>query len=134
MILTAFEEFTPIPFTYCAPSKCRERTSTAKSFALDVSETEKEYTVHAELPGFDKSSIDIHLEDGILTIQAEKTQEETEENKKWHIRERVQSKVSRSLRFPLEISEPSASYENGILTITIPKSEKKDNRIKVTIN
>jgi len=102
--------------------------------ALDVVENEDGYTVKASIPGINSDDIDITLENDVLTIKAETQSDETTENTKYHLRERRFGSFSRSLRFPVSVNGDAveAKYENGVLTLGIPKAEEvKPKRISV---
>ncbi len=104
--------------------------------SLDVSETKNDVVVKAELPGMDPKEIDISLADGILSIRGEKKQEKEEKEENYHLIERSYGSFVRSVRLPREVQSDkiSASYKNGILKVTLPKSEeakKKEIKIKV---
>ena len=102
--------------------------------AIDVSETEKEYLVKAELPGISKKEIDISLTDGVLTIKGEKKQEKKEEKENYHFIETRYGSFSRSLRLPDDASaeKVDATYTDGVLTVSIPKTESaKPKKIEV---
>ena len=104
--------------------------------SLDVSETKNELVVKAEVPGMDPKDIDISLSDGVLTIKGEKKQEKEEKEADYHLVERSYGAFVRSVRLPKEVQgdKISASYKDGILRITLPKSEeakKKEIKIKV---
>ena len=104
--------------------------------SLDVAETKNELVVKAEVPGMDAKDIDISLSDGMLTIKGEKKQEKEEKEADYHLVERSYGAFTRSIQLPSEVQSDkiSASYKNGILKITLPKSEeakKKEIKIKV---
>jgi len=104
--------------------------------SLDVSETKNELVVKAEVPGMDPKDIDISLSDGMLTIKGEKKQEKEEKQADYHLVERSYGAFTRSVQLPKEVQSEkiNASYKNGILKITLPKSEeakKKEIKIKV---
>ncbi|MFB3886004.1 MAG: Hsp20/alpha crystallin family protein [Thermodesulfobacteriota bacterium] len=104
--------------------------------SLDVSETKSDLVVKAELPGIDPKGIDISLNEGVLTIKGEKRQEKEEKEEGYHLVERSYGSFVRSIRLPREIQSDkiNASYKNGVLKITLPKSEeakKKEIKIKV---
>jgi HSP20 family protein len=104
--------------------------------SLDVSETKNELVVKAEVPGMDPKDIDISLSDGMLTIKGEKKQEKEEKEADYHLVERSYGSFTRSVQLPKEVQSEkiNASYKNGILKITLPKSEeakKKEIKIKV---
>ena len=99
-----------------------EKFNTMKT---DIKETENGYVMDVEIPGFDKKDVNVSLKDGYLTITAEKT--ETDEDKKHnYIRRERSSSLSRSY-YVGDVSNESvkAKYENGILSIEIPKEEPK---------
>lgn len=104
--------------------------------SLDVSETRDNFVVKAEVPGIDAKDIDISLTGDVLTIKGEKRQEKEEKEEDYHLVERSYGSFSRSVRLPAEVesNKIKASYKNGILNITLPKSEKvkaKEVKIKV---
>ena len=105
--------------------------------SLDISETKGDLVVKAELPGIDPKDIDISLNEGILTIKGEKRQEKGEQEEGYHLVERRYGSFTRSIRLPREIQNEkiNASFKNGVLKITLPKTEeakKKEVKIKVT--
>lgn len=104
------------------------------SLALDVAEKGDVFTVKASLPGIDPQDLNVTLEDNVLTVQGEIREDETIEEETYHIRERRFGSFSRSLRFPVPVNanEIVAAYENGVLTLTVPKAEEvKPKRIEI---
>jgi HSP20 family protein len=93
--------------------------------AFDVSETDGELIVKAEVPGMDKKDINITVSDGMLTIKGEKKHEKKEENEHYHRVETRYGSFSRTMRLPTEVQadKVDATYKDGILNITLPKSE-----------
>jgi HSP20 family protein len=93
--------------------------------AFDVSETENELIVKGEVPGMDQKDIDINLSDGLLTIKGEKKHEKEDKNENYHCVERHYGKFSRTMRVPFEAEadKVDATYKNGVLKVTLPKSE-----------
>ncbi len=105
--------------------------------SLDVSETKDEVVVRAEVPGIDAKDIDVTLKDGLLTIKGEKKAEKEEKGENHHLTERRYGSFSRSVRLPFDVhaSKIKANYKDGLLTITMPKSEKsKVKQIKVNMD
>jgi HSP20 family protein len=104
--------------------------------SLDVAETKNEIVVKAEVPGMDSKDIDISLSDGLLTIKGEKKQEREEKEEDYHLVERSYGTFTRSVRLPKEVKRDkiSASYKNGVLKVTLPKSEEaKQKEIKIKV-
>jgi len=104
--------------------------------SLDVSETKDNIVVKAEVPGMDAKDIDISLANDVLTVKGEKRQEKEEKDENYHRVERSYGAFSRSIRLPREVQSDKikANYKNGVLKITLPKSEeakKKEIKIKV---
>lgn len=95
----------------------------------DVKETEEGYEVDIDLPGFKKDEIQIQLENGYLTISAAKglDKDEKDKNDKYVRRERYAGSMSRSFYVGSHVTEQDVhpKYENGILSFTVPKEEKK---------
>lgn len=103
---------------------------------VDVSETSKKFDVVAELPGVDQKDIDLAIADGILTIKAEKKSEKEEKGKTWHRVERSYGNYQRSLSLPASADpdKVKASFDKGVLTISVPKkAEAKPPTRKIDI-
>ena len=97
----------------------------------DVKENESNYEIYIDLPGFKKEEVKITLENGYLTVSAEKGLEEKDENKdtgKYIRQERWYGSMSRSFYVGEEITqeEVKAGFDSGVLKITLPKKEKKE--------
>ncbi|MEX0719451.1 MAG: Hsp20/alpha crystallin family protein [Balneolaceae bacterium] len=94
---------------------------------VDISETENQFEVLAQLPGMKKEDIKVDLEGGRLVISGERKFEEEKNGKNYHRMESSYGKFSRSFYLPDTIDEDSidAKYQDGILNITIQKSEEK---------
>jgi len=104
--------------------------------SLHVSETKNDLVIEAELPGMAPKDIDISLSDVFLTIKGEKKQEKEEKDENYHLIERSYGSFTRSVRLPREVQSDkiTASFKNGVLRVTLPKSEearKKEIKIKV---
>jgi HSP20 family protein len=93
--------------------------------ALDIHETDGEYAVTVELAGARKEDVTVECHDGILTIRGEKKSEREEEKEKRRFVERRYGTFSRSFSLPSDADSEKidAKFENGVLTLTIPKSE-----------
>lgn len=112
----------------------RSLNNSKPNITLDVHESEEGYTILADIPGINSENIDIRLHDDVLTISAENITENTEERGKAILQERHYGKVSRSLRFPVNVNADAvaADYSDGVLTVSIPKAEEvKPRRIEI---
>jgi HSP20 family protein len=96
------------------------------SFRVDVSETDKEIQVKAELPGVDEKDIDVQLNRDMLTIRGEKKAEREEKEQNYHLLECSYGSFARSVRLPFEpkSEDVSAKFRNGVLQLTVAKPEK----------
>jgi len=101
---------------------------------LDVSETENEFVVKASLPGIKPEDVQITVHGDMLTIRGESKVEEEKKDEHWHLRERRYGSFQRSvsLNTPVNSDQAQASFEHGVLTLTLPKSEAaKPRQIKI---
>ncbi len=91
---------------------------------LDISESEGEYKVTAELPGMDEKDIQIRLEKDSLILSGEKKTESEEKEKTFHRIERSYGSFERVIPFDSQLDEDkvSAVFKNGVLTISLPKA------------
>ena len=99
--------------------------------AIDIKESENEYTIIADLPGFDKSNINLSIDEGYLTIKANEEKVD-DSNGRYMLKERNMRNYSRTFSLPDNAldSKVSAKYSNGILNITIPKSKEINKNVK----
>jgi HSP20 family protein len=105
--------------------------------AVDVAEQEKEYLITAELPGIDEGDIELKLSGDTLMLKGEKTGEKEEKKKDYYLSERRYGSFQRTFRIPegVDADKIQASFEKGVLTITLPKtteSLQKEKKIAVT--
>jgi HSP20 family protein len=102
--------------------------STSSSWSLsmpsvDVSETDKEIEVTAELPGMDEKDIDVSLAEGVLTIRGEKKSEVEKKEKDYYLQERTFGSVERVVPLPdaVDLDSANATFKNGVLTVKLAK-------------
>jgi HSP20 family protein len=103
---------------------------------IDVSETDREIRVKAELPGVGQNDIEVMVDDDLLTIRGEKKIERDEKQENFHVVERATGAFMRTIRlpFPVDPSAVQADYDNGVLTVTLPKpaeAKQRSGRIEV---
>jgi HSP20 family protein len=97
----------------------------APTMRVDVNETEAAYKVEAEMPGLKKEDIAVSIDGNTVSITAEvKREKEANEGEKTLRSERYYGSMSRMLTFPLDVNPATAvaSYEGGVLTLTLPKA------------
>jgi HSP20 family protein len=92
--------------------------------AVDVAEDDKAYHITAELPGISEKDIEVNLSGDILTISGEKREEREEKDKSYHFSERRYGSFRRSFAIPQGVDRDKieASFKNGVLTLTLPKT------------
>jgi HSP20 family protein len=102
---------------------------------MNVSETDKEIRITAELPGVSEQDIDVSLDDDVLTIRGEKRFERKEEKETFHFVECSYGTFQRSLRLPFAVDpdQVQASFENGVLTVTLPKTGRQDRSRRIQV-
>ena len=103
---------------------------------LSVSETEGEIRVAAELPGVREEDIDVSLDDDVLTIRGEKKMQRQDEKENFHVVERSFGSFQRSIRLPTPVDPDrvSASFDNGVLTVTLPKSAQQERTRRIQVS
>ena len=104
---------------------------------VDITETDNNFLITAELPGLDEKNVDLTLDDGTLTINGEKKTETEDTQGEFYSRERSYGKFQRSFEVPTIIDQNKidASFVKGVLTVTMPKTpEAKKEVKKIPIN
>jgi len=98
---------------------------------LDVSETDKALEVVADLPGMEKKDINVSLDGDLLTIKGEKKEVKEKKDKHYHTIERRSGSFYRALRLPMEVEgdKIDATFKEGVLTLTLPKSKAAAKKI-----
>lgn len=137
----AFDDFDSLFDDFWRPVR-RGRLSTgnggAFAPALDVTENDNEYRVRADLPGVKKEDLDISIQDGVLTINAETKYEDKEKKEGRVIRqERRFGKFVRSMRLgdSIDVDKVEAEYRDGVLNLVLPKAEEvRPKRIDVKVS
>ncbi len=122
--LSPFEKFSPFEETEGVMDVGWQPT-------LDLSETDDDVIVKAELPGLEAKDLDISLERDLLVLKGEKKQEKEEKNKRFHRIERTYGAFHRAIRLPVEVKTDKidATFKDGVLTVTLPKAEDAKKQI-----
>jgi|SRR6476661_6313750 len=102
---------------------------------VDIQETEEGYRLQAELPGLTKEDIDITLENNVLRLSGERKFERDVKKESFHRVERTYGTFSRAFSLPQQVNAEGvqAGFENGVLTILVPKAEQAKPR-KISIS
>ena len=105
------------------------------AFRTDIQDKGDHYLLEADLPGFKKEDIDLHLEDGVLTITARHDENKESKDGKYICRERRTGSYARSFDVSgIREEDISAAYDNGVLKLTLPKQgEPQPQSRKITI-
>ena len=104
--------------------------------AVDIFDKGAEVVIHAELPGIKKEDIDVHVENNVLTIRGKKERKEEAKEEGYYRTERAYGSFSRSfsLASSVDVTKIGAEYKDGVLTLSLPKSEKaKPRQIDVKV-
>ena len=94
--------------------------------AIDMYQTDDEVVVKASLPGVKADEVQINITGEVLTLKGETRQVEEKKDKAWHMREQRWGAFERAIALPTEVvaDKAKAEFENGILTISLPKAEE----------
>ena len=112
-----FDDFVPMPRMPKMDMKC------------DIYEKGGNVHIELEVPGFDKKDIKIDVEDGVLTVEATKSEEKEDENKNYYKRERVYGSFKRQFTVGnINEEDINAKFDNGLLKISFPQEEKKETK------
>lgn len=112
---------------YSLPTSFLSKSGVDLSPRIDISETDAAYKIEAELPGINQKEIDVKIDNNILTIKGKKEDIKEEKEKNYHLRERYYGAFQRSISLPnnIEPEKIKASFENGVLNISVPKNDKR---------
>lgn len=93
--------------------------------AIDMYQTDDEIVVKASIPGFKAEDVQINVTGDVLTIKGDLKQQDEKKDRSWHIREQRWGSFERGLALPTNVvaDKAKAEFENGILTVTLPKAE-----------
>jgi HSP20 family protein len=104
--------------------------------AVNVKETDKNYEVELAAPGYDKKDFNIAVENGLLTVSAERTEEKEKKEDNYTRREFGRSSFSRSFSLPANTNEEdvNARYEDGVLKLAIAKKQESNGKSRKAIS
>lgn len=103
---------------------------------FEVSETDEEFRVKAELPGLDEKDIEVNMERDLLTVKGEKRREQEEKKRNYTLSEVSYGQFSRTIPLPdgVDREKAKAVFKKGVLTLTLPKTEQaKTQRKRIEI-
>jgi len=118
-----------------SPTTNHQQNSVNWGIPVDVREDQNSYRIEATMPGVSPENIDISINGNVLTVSAQTNSSQDKGDERYHIRERRFGRFSRTITLPQDINSDAvqADYENGVLTLQVPKSEEaKPRRISVT--
>ena len=122
-LMTDFDQIFDSMFTRDLPQFPSAQSWTP---AVDVNETETEFSLSAEMPGLDKKNVSVDIHDGVITIKGERAIDNEKSTDDYRIRERQLGSFNRSFRLPDNVNEVkvAAKFKNGVLKVTLPKTKE----------
>jgi HSP20 family protein len=105
--------------------------------SVDVTDEGSSYRVSADLPGLSEKDLKVNIEKGVLSIEGEKSESSETKEKNYLVSERRFGSFKRSIRLPEDIrqDEISAEFKNGVLSVSVPKSERTESKkIDIKVN
>lgn len=131
-----FDPFTKLDKVFFGDPFFSNATTAVAAFGTDVTDEGDHYQLTADLPGFKKDDIEISVEDGVLTISAERNEETEDTDKKGRYirRERTYGSYKRSFDLTeVDDDNITAKYEDGVLTLVLPKKQVPEIESKKSI-
>jgi HSP20 family protein len=124
--LTSRDPFVNLMDSFFNGESTQEASNRSWSPAVDIRETDDSYLVYAELPGLTKEDIEITLEENILKLSGERRFEKDVEEEQYHRIERTYGTFTRAFSLPsrVDAGNVKAAFQDGVLTITVPKMEE----------
>jgi HSP20 family protein len=128
----AFADFLRMVYPVPMASWTTALADTGSGVQVDVAETDKELKVEAELPGIDEADIDVRVSGGMLIISGEKKADREVDENGYILHERSFGRIERALPLPdgIDADAAQASFKNGVLTVTIPKTAQAQSSAK----
>ena len=122
------------PGFFIKPLQAETAPATPAQIRVEVRESDENYVVQAEVPGVSKDDIQVSIDGNVVSLRAEIVQQEEQEGEKVLRTERQYGELARSFQLPAEIEsdQAKAKYDQGVLTLTLPKKQSS-NAQRVTI-
>ena len=100
--------------------------------AVDINEDTTSFILTADIPGLNKSDIDISVEDNTLKLSGSRDNKKTDQGIEYHYQERNHGEFFRSFKLPITVDEENitAAFKNGILTVILPKVEEEQPKVR----
>jgi HSP20 family protein len=135
-IARLFDELLQAPARAVPAEFASTATPTVITPQINLSETEGELKVTAELPGVDLDDLEIYVVDDILMIGGEKSIGRSADDENFHLVERASGAFRRSVQLPFKpaADQVRASFENGVLTVVVPKGEQQQPKKRVEVH
>ena len=135
-ILSDIDSLDNLIFDYSFPFRRNIFMNNYSQLRMDLKENEHEYVINVDIPGVNKSDIDISLDGNNLVISAERNHEKEDNNDRFHRFERSYGKLSRNITLPVNSNKEliNASYIDGVLSMKIPKLNNNNLSNKMKIN
>lgn len=118
------------------PTATGSELSGASSMSVDIEDRDDELVLTGDLPGFETDDIDVRVKERTLEVTAERDETTEEEAGEYVRRERRRSSVSRSVPLPMAVDTDgiTATYNNGVLTVRMPKAEPSSDGTRIDVN
>jgi len=118
----------PLPFEQTGSRSNGDGLMAMLRPSLDITETDKTYTINIEVPGVSENDIELMVEDDTLVVRGEKNRESVEDGEQFHRVERSFGRFQRMLTLPgdTDIDNISADFDNGVLSIRLPRKEGQE--------
>lgn len=128
----SFNRLLPSLFGRWSRSALDDAAKLAWRPSTDITETDKEYLIRAELPAVKKEDVKVTLEAGVLTIQGERKQEQEHKSEKVHRVESFYGSFARSFALPENVNAETIRCEtkDGVLTVHVPKAQVEQPKVK----
>lgn len=123
-------------FPFRMPTLNLGRFAAAAAPAIEMTETDKNYKITAELPGMDADNVEVSFEDGLLRIAGEKQEEREENERGYRLAERSYGSFERLVSLPTaaDPDKIKAKFKNGLLTVTIVKDGQRKNARSIKVD